>query len=374
MKKKMISLLLVLALAVGINPSAYAIGKIGEVTANAELDSLDVAISASYVLNSSDATANFVNKSTAMQTLPLYNADGSIAAYYTTFAGGGYAVINNNVDNPVAIEFGEGRQPMIEEILAKNNNPHIIYCSPVEVYDTTFEVQESRAVQSNSLYENLPGLLHKNEELSSVLLEQRKLVEDKIVSTVSPCGDGDYGFIEWSDMPSGAYTADDIPFYGTEWVWMNKEFSKIDENCCGAVASMNLALYFANAGHPALRKSTDLETFKAVFSYIGKGPAVTIADGTKKYFASCGYELNYSTNINNVYDLKQAISNDRPCGMLLMDGLLSWHWVIGVGYRSYNITGNIYTRVVNGWETDANRFYLWDNGSTYMSGSQYWMD
>ena len=374
MKKKMISLLLVLALVVGVTSSAYAIGKIGEVEENTELDSLDVAISASYVLNSSDKTANFAKDSTAMQTLPLYNEDGSIAAYYATFTGGGYAVINNNADNPVAIEFGEGRQPMIEEILSKNDDSHIVYCSPVAVYDTTFEVQENRAVQSNGLYDNLPGLLNKNEELSSGLLEQRKLVENKMASAVSPCGDGDYGFIDWSDMPSGAYTADNIPFSGTEWVDMNDDFSKIDKNCCGAVASMNLALYFANAGHPALRKSTDLETFKAVFSYIGKGPAATIAGGTQKYFASCGYELNYSTNINNVYDLKQAISNDRPCGMLLMDGLLSWHWVIGVGYRSYNVTGNIYTRIVNGSKPDANRFYLWDNGSTYMSGSQYWMD
>lgn len=370
MKKKMISLLLVLALMVSVYPSAYAVNKSENMaTADTELDFLDLAISASYVLNSSDATANFVSESTAMQTFPLYNADGSVAAYYVTFTGGGYAVINNNIDNPTAIEFGAERQPLIEEILVKSDDAHIVYCSPVEVYNATLETQETRTVQLNGLHENYPELLSKNEALADDHFERRKLIEGQLVS-VTDLND-DYGFIQWSAMPSGAYTADNLPFYDTKWATTG-EYDTIANNHCGAVAVTNLAFYFADAGYSNLRKSTDRETFIAVHKYVGNGPVMTIANKARSYFADCGYSLGYNP-VGSMTDITSAIKLDHPCGLLLADSLGSWHWVLGVGYRTYNISGDSYIRIVNGWQSDANRFYLMNKGSTFISGSQYYM-
>lgn len=49
----------------------------------------------------------------------------------------------------------------------------------------------------------------------------------------------------------------------------------------------------------------------------------------KKYFASCGYALKYST-VGDFNGIKSATDNHRPCGILLADGIVNWHWILSV--------------------------------------------
>lgn len=63
---------------------------------------------------------------------------------------------------------------------------------------------------------------------------------------------------------------------------------------------------------------------------------------------------------------------DHPCGILLENSLFSWHWVICVGWRTYT-TGANYMRIVNEWDNTANYFYQPNVGSTWVSGTEYWV-
>jgi hypothetical protein len=49
--------------------------------------------------------------------VPLYDIDDNIMAYYIAFENSGYAIINNNLNNPIPIEFGEGDNTSIRKII-----------------------------------------------------------------------------------------------------------------------------------------------------------------------------------------------------------------------------------------------------------------
>ena len=68
---------------------------------------------------------------------------------------------------------------------------------------------------------------------------------------------------------------------------------------------------------------------------------MTIAGDTKTYFPNRGYNLSYS-NVGNFATIKNAVTNDRVTGILLANGIVDWHWVLGVGYREYANAGNYF--------------------------------
>lgn len=61
----------------------------------------------------------------------LYDLDDNVIAYYVTFEPTGYAIVNNNLDNSIAIEFGDGNSQVIEEVfkanVSKDTAKHVIY-------------------------------------------------------------------------------------------------------------------------------------------------------------------------------------------------------------------------------------------------------
>lgn len=98
---------------------------------------------------------------------------------------------------------------------------------------------------------------------------------------------------------------------------------------------------------------------------------MTIADKAKTYFSNRGYTLNTSS-VGDFSGIKTAIGNDRPCGILLANGIVDWHWIICVGYRDYS-SGGKYMRIVDGWNDTTLKFYMCNSGSLWISASQYWV-
>lgn len=349
-------------------PSVNALA-VGKQSNDFSMDEMDILIAAHYFLNSSDTENNFwVDSPSDIEIVPLYDQNGDVTLYYVEVEGGGYAVINNNTQNPTTVEFGAGSNPIIREILDNDVEPHIVYNSPLAIYNASDVTAMSVSVKHTGLYENYPDLKESDTVLATMLSKQKARLESSI--GIAPYGDGDYGFIDWNQMPSGSYYSDDIPYGGIDWI-TTSEVSDIAKNHCGATAVTNLSLYFANRGYTKLKRATNRDTFIAVHDVVGNGPKMTIADDAKEYFSDCGYTLYYHTS-KNFDNIKAATSKDRPCGILLVDGIVSWHWILSVGYRDYT-SGDHYVRIVDGWNDTADRFYKLNNGSLWISATQYWM-
>lgn len=339
------------------------------------LDRIDAILASHYFLASTQDEMNFWSDDLSdVDIVPLYDTEGEISSYYVELANDvGYAVINNNVENPTAIEFGAGNNPQIREILDSTDAPHIIYNSPVSLYNLSEIATLSLEDDMPDIYDNYPDLLEPNADLADTISQQRSLLE----STPMPYGDGDYGFINWGNMPTSGYTGNYLSGYNSvDWV-STGETSKYANNHCGSVAVTNLALYFAYKGKNNLKVGDRITTFKTVHRYVGDGPKMTIADDAVKYFKFRGYILNYSTDRSTLMSDRiskenTAIDNGRPCGLLLEDALFSWHWILAVGYRNYT-SGDKYFQIVDGWNNNADRFYKPGEGSNWISMTEYWV-
>lgn len=89
----------------------------------------------------------------------------------------------------------------------------------------------------------LPALFYPVlEEANYAAVAQLAQLRQFVQSDASVCSDGDYGFIDWGDMPSGTYDWDMVAnAASTDWATTG-EFSSIAKNHCGATAVTNFAV------------------------------------------------------------------------------------------------------------------------------------
>lgn len=207
-----------------------------------------------------------------------------------------------------------------------------------------------------------------NEPLASAILEQCSEIRKRYPAF--PTGDGDYGFIEWDDMPSGGYSEKRLPVSGVQWVQMN-DYNDIAHDHCGATAATNLAMYFSNQGYFDLEKGSARDTFIAVHNIVGNGPIFELSEKVDKYFSSCGYNLSCSS-VAVLDTLKDALDYDHPCDLLLADSIIAWHWILAFGYRDY-YSGDFYIQIMDEWNKNIKRFYKLNSGSAWLSATEYWM-
>lgn len=132
-----------------------------------------------------------------LEIIPLYDLNNDIVAQYLKFSNAGYAVINNDKNNPTAIEFGYDDNILIREILNKSSQPHIIYNSPTSLYD--LYANNALVISNDSIgyYEQYNELTIRNDDLASMLSESKQILENIVV----PYSDNDFGFIHISDLP-----------------------------------------------------------------------------------------------------------------------------------------------------------------------------
>lgn len=336
-----------------------------------QMDDIDVMIAANYYLKDCKEEDSSEKIIWTEKIYPLYNNEGVLALYYITFSDNTYAVINNNMDNPTAIEFGEGRNKLIENLLEKNDYK-IIYCNPFSIYnEDLFDENKKNGCEIDDLYECYPNL-KKPDELLKIkvnISKQIALRNNKIVFDRS--GNGTYGFINGSDMPSGSYTSDMIYNAGlVDWAIMD-DYTNAENHCCATTVT-NLALYFHKRGYTNLKiNNSKDDTFDAVYAIVGDGPVAFIAGDAEEYFEDRGYDLNYS-NIFITESIVSEISNERPCVMLLTYAIDHWHRVICVGWRKYTNSNDRYWRIVDNWYNTTNRYFMPGDASIF-SITSFWV-
>lgn len=243
-----------------------------------------------------------------------------------------------------------------------------MYGGPFSVNDSDFSVFSSESQGMMDLYSQYPELQDDNEPLASAILEQCSEIRKRYPAF--PTGDGDYGFIEWDDMPSGGYSEKRLPVSGVQWVQMN-DYNDIAHDHCGATAATNLAMYFSNQGYFDLEKGSARDTFIAVHNIVGNGPIFELSGKVDKYFSSCGYNLSCSS-VAVLDTLKDALDYDHPCDLLLADSIIAWHWILAFGYRDY-YSGDFYIQIMDEWNKNIKRFYKLNSGSAWLSATEYWM-
>lgn len=342
-----------------------------------DMDMLDVVIAASIFLNSSSPENDiWIDTSVVEAICPLYNPSGSIVAYYIKINPFGYAVINNNLNNPAAIEFGRSDNDLIRDIISSCDSPHIIYNSPSEIYNTNGSGPSVISMGGNDITTYFPNLNEADYSLAGIHSELRALAENGVQALDLSTGDLNYGFLASIDLPSGYFWWDIIDnAKNVDWA-IYDDYNDIAHFHCGAVAVTNIALYYATRGYTSLKVDNSKDkTFEAVHKFVDNGPMPTIAGYAVEYFASRGYTLNHCevSNVTSTFSgLQSAIQNNRPCAILLADAVFNWHWVVCVGWRSYG--GNLnYMQIVNGWENTVDRFYMGNNGSLWISTTEYWI-
>ncbi|MCI6965803.1 hypothetical protein MR810_01640 [bacterium] len=372
--KKIVCIMLMTLLLMPMFAAPSIASEVGESKQPKNMDNLDIIVSAYLYVGGIINTKDPNTTVTVTKIVPLYDLDGQIVAYYVVFSPGGYAVVNNNVDNPTVLEFGEGEQQKIEGLLTANNNERIVYNNPTSVCGegSIKSIPENKKSNLKGIYEFYPDLSVKNEALASQLLNAKAEVvrSDAIHQTR---GDRDFGFFNASDMPTGNYTSDTITAATqVDWAIMN-DYNDIASRHCGATAVTNLALYFAQRGRSNLKiNNSKRDTYVAVHGIVNDGPTLAIAGSATTYFSNRGYSLNHS-GVGNAAAIKTATTNNRPCGILLADGLFAWHWIIGVGWRQYSSSDDFYIRINNNWDNTVNIYYKPGTGSLWWSATSYWV-
>ncbi len=374
MKRKIMSLLLSMAMILSFVAPSYA-----DSNSDNKLDELDVMIISNYYLNANDMLSARENEKLSLNVekiVPLYDLDSNVIAYYISYKESYYAVVNNNIKNPTLIEFGEGNNKLIDDILNQNEKAKIVYNNPLDVieYGEAKKLQNANQTRNGKeladIYDYYPDLKQENVNLYNQYSDLKSTILSN--QAIQLRGSGGYGFIDWDDMPSGSYKSDTIKkAWAVDWVTTG-EFSDIANNHCGATAATNIALYYAKRGYSNLKKNnSNYDTFVAVHNIIGDGPVMMIAGDTKEYFSDRGYNLKHSS-VYTFSGIKSAVKDDNIIGILLANGIVDWHWILGVGYREYT-TGDKYIRIVNGWDDTSYKFYKPHSGSAWWSATEYWV-
>ena len=172
-------------------------------------------------------------------------------------------------------------------------------------------------------------------------------------------GGGDYGFLKADDLPAGPYKE----FFASQGL---KEFVTTGatgdtlNNHCGATAATNLALNFI---HDDWQK-----IFARAYAMIGEGPALFIGHKVKRLFSS--YKKKVKTRVYRSRDkIKKSIIRRRLSILLLANGLFDWHYVLCLGYRTYE-SGDDYLILADGW-TKTLTYYKINAGSLLFSATVY---
>ncbi len=180
---------------------------------------------------------------------------------------------------------------------------------------------------------------------------------------------GDYGFMNKEELPKQSFTEKMLPVQGIRWA-VTSDFDDLAVNHCGATFVTNLAIYAARCGQEkVLTDGSHRATFIKIHALVGNGPVLRLAGKAVAYFKSRGCDLTYRS-ISGFDQIRQAINQGHPCGLLLMNAPLDWHWVMVIGYRIYE-DGLCILQIMDGWHRQTQRFYLINHGSRLIHTTEY---
>lgn len=370
--KKMISVCLVVILLASQNILCMPVDAIEVQPGASDLNLVDVLVAAHLFLSQDEVAQNMWPSNVEVRwNIPLYGSDASIVAWYLELTNGAYAVINNNIANPMAVEYGIGGNILIQEILSSNPNCRIIYNNPTDVYIENSS--NARSASGLDDYEDyFPNACQNNHVLSNIFSNNLSSVTNAMEQASVASSEAGYGFVDWANLPDLSATGNAIDIMGMSIAQMST-YNSYATNHCGATCATNIALYFANLGYTNLKRNNSVnDTFASMYSLIGPGPVFGISEEMSTYFSQQGYLLNYSGGITSYSSLQSSIANGRICSLLLKNSILDWHWVVGFGWVQYS-DGSRYVRVLTGWDQSTLKYYMYNENATVESGLNYWI-
>jgi hypothetical protein len=284
--------------------------------------------------------------------VPLYDHAGHVIAHYVAFAPGGYAIVNNNPENPVVIQFSPLEHPNVEGMMygfgalgaaGPHRDKQLRFCDKLASPDSAVA---SRHRSVRTLIKAAGG----SSTNGQVTIQS---------------GWGDI-ILPPSKLPSGSYTEGYLPKTYSVSTWgTTGEFAGLSgaKNHCGATAGFNIVQYYRiRYGQSDLMKSTRADTFKAIFAKTGDGPItfLQLCPGLDRYIQDRpgNSSLSYSSN-GGWSNIKASIDKSKMTTILLAAGIFDWHYVLGVGWRKY--ANSNYIRVQDGWENSVDTFIHSDN-------------
>lgn len=392
MRKKLFCLILCTAIVLSALP--FSSNAVTSSSPNStDLDNLDVLLSVYRTLSIPDDEGEvFLDSITRItRIIPLYDINDSVIAYYVEFAPSGYAVVNNNINNPVLLEFSTAQYTEFLEILSEsessqdgNSDDHICYggasnfffLSDLQAYANNIS---TLSADTDTTFEQLSQLYAYMSNTNNTACNNHSAMRNYVESSsgYNRSTRTSYTLSELKEM-FGIY--DSLPAtnlsysnaimeatrvtYGT-----TGEFGSIEgvEDHCAATAAFNLILFEAFfLDCPSLIINDNRETtFRMIHSHIGNGPVLfaTYNAGLSRYVQAMGKTYHYSVG-TGYSSIKSGINSNHMSTVLLCGNLINWHMVLAFGYREYT-DGTKYIRIIDGWETNTVRFIAAENISTH---------
>ena len=373
MKKKLFSLGMATAIAITSAASVSAVNL--PIRQSNDLDALDVLVSAAICMNTTTDNL-WPNQTKIDDIVPLYSPSGDKVAWYLELTTGEYAVVHNDKGNPAVIEFGEGGNMYIDELLYNNSNSKIVYNSPWDIYMIGSNMSSDfvNTQRSNDIYDYYPNLKNDNFQLSSKIeMAKREIIENNPEYAISPY-DVSYDFIDKEDLPAGVCHSSTLPTSGIKWAVM-EDYEDIAHDHCAATSATNVIVYFDHIGYDILENNNIDDTFETLHASVGNGPVFDFTGDLVDYCSNHGYTLGYN-NYLRYSEIQDAISNDHICALLIDATILAMHWVLCIGWREYEpqYGGDLYFQIITNWKDNLNKYYMSSIDSYYLDGMEYWIE
>jgi len=366
MKRKsgiLLSMILILAMLL------TSITPISAVNTEESMGSLDVMLAAFRFLSISDEDEDIWGQTTGVKEYKeLYDLYGNIRAYYISFEPTGFVVINNNAENPIAIEYSMGYcQYFTGEDAQSRITDSTVYVSPMGFVSS---LDANDLISRNSNSEMLANIndfytwldTANYEEMSHQAILMSQLVASQSRTRSSRSVHDDYNMILTANLTgTGGTTTQKLRdiTYITSWGIMNEFGSSTVNNHCVTTAAFNLIIYyrFLCLGL-STTGSARATIFNSIHGYIGNGPKLLgdMANGLTSYYSSLAAIRFYDSYGGISYNtFKTGIGQDKMGAYTLFGGITTgFHTVLGVGWREYSASSHKYINIVTGWDNNLN--------------------
>lgn len=376
MMKKILSLALALCLLLGNFTIAYA-----EESNPKKMNRDQLQVAASYFfwrVVTDDPDTVWRPDNDFQEPIPLYDNNDEIIAYYiktvdSQKAVNGYMIVDAFIDNPCVLEYGYGESANTIDSFRANSTSKVYYglsgtFSSSKCANVTMAESHTNMSADNRTIDMVSLLSEKNSKLHNTIME----VYNEKFSTPARSTKSTWGIIEWGDMPSGSYTTanlSSLPYVST---WATTSNSSLSNNC-GPTSGTNMLLHYGALFESSFIQSSYGNTISELYSYMGTnsvsgtGP-YGYGQGIRDYIAHYYPSRTVAFNIYNSYSwetLKLNIGSNKIVAAYLWSSTIinGAHYVNYIGWRHYS-DGSNYVRITDQWNTDDDRFILYDSSHT----------
>lgn len=399
--KKIISIVSIIIVSIGcLSINVNAIDSNQEIITD-NFTELDLAIVINLFFVSQDE--EWTNETEVNHLIELYDANDTLSYYYVGVQGGGYMIVNADLNCPVVIEFSYTGNIPYEKDIQLSDKLYYFYPSMIALKDGNSETF-STSLGYDSLTFNKESAINMSEVLKNEVdntdfskkVELVEAVKNSIRSENSNTYDspnqsnilllnsseydetrstllgGSAEIIAEADLPSTSYSYLDLIDIDLVDDWgYTSEFTSLPDvsNHCAAVAAFNTLLYYRAFYSDSIDSQDRDDVFLDLHEYMDNGP-VTPTQYRSRFTDYIESETSYDITTNSVSKTwsvyKGQIAQNRMIYLTIWLTPFKAHTFCGIGYREYG-TGENYVHAADGSNPTNDRFYLFGT-SLYAMG------